>query len=112
LAISFGRGSSNEIAKPGSNFSRKWDCFVRCDAGQGNRDIALPHSNIRNPNAAGETGRLVTPKSDEGGRGAPANGPDPKQTAKTYTDARMLPLKEAIEKLNFHRAPGPSRDDT
>ena len=37
---------------------------------------------------------------------------DPKQTAKTYTDARMLPLKEAIAKLNFHRSPGPSKDDT
>jgi len=37
---------------------------------------------------------------------------DPKQTAKTYTDARMLPLKEAIEKLNFHRTAIPSKDDT
>jgi hypothetical protein len=37
---------------------------------------------------------------------------DPKQTAETYTDARMLPLKEAIAKLNFHRSPGPSKDDT
>ena len=37
---------------------------------------------------------------------------DPKQTAKTYTDARMLPLKEAIEKLNFHHTAVPSKDDT
>ncbi len=37
---------------------------------------------------------------------------DPKQTAKTYTDARMLPLKEAIEKLSFHRAEASGRDDT
>ena len=37
---------------------------------------------------------------------------DPKQTAKTYTDARMLPLKEAIEKLDFHRSPVSPKDDT
>jgi len=37
---------------------------------------------------------------------------DPSQTAKTYTDARMLPLKEAIQKLNFHRAETPGADDT
>jgi Phage integrase family len=37
---------------------------------------------------------------------------DPKQTAKTYTDARMLPLKEAIEKLDFHRPPVASKNDT
>jgi hypothetical protein len=42
LAISFGCGSSNEIANPGSNFNGKWDYFIRRDAGQGNRDIALP----------------------------------------------------------------------
>jgi len=37
---------------------------------------------------------------------------DPKQTAKTYTDARMLPLKEAIDKLDFHRSPASPKDDT
>jgi integrase len=37
---------------------------------------------------------------------------DPKQTAKTYTDARMLPLKEAVEKLDFHRPPDSPKDDT
>jgi len=37
---------------------------------------------------------------------------DPKQTAKTYTDARMLPLKEAVEKLNFHRAAVRTKNDT
>jgi integrase len=37
---------------------------------------------------------------------------DPEQTAKTYTDARMLPLKEAIRKLSFHRAEAPGADDT
>ena len=37
---------------------------------------------------------------------------DPKQTAKTYTDARMLPLKEAIHKLSFHRRKPPRKDDT
>ena len=37
---------------------------------------------------------------------------DPNQTAKTYTDARMLPLKEAIQKLSFHRAETPGADDT
>ena len=37
---------------------------------------------------------------------------DPKQTAKTYTDARMLPLKEAIGKLSFHRAEASGADDT
>ncbi len=37
---------------------------------------------------------------------------DPNQTAKTYTDARMLPLKEAIEKLDFHRPLVASKDDT
>ena len=37
---------------------------------------------------------------------------DPSQTAKTYTDARMLPLKEAIQKLSFHRAETPGPDDT
>jgi hypothetical protein len=37
---------------------------------------------------------------------------DPKQTAKTYTDARMLPLKEAIRKLSFHRAEAPGAVDT
>ena len=37
---------------------------------------------------------------------------DPKQTAKTYTDARMLPLKEAIEKLDFHHSADSSKDDS
>ena len=37
---------------------------------------------------------------------------DPKQTAKTYTDARMLPLKEAIHKPSFHRAEASGKDDT
>jgi len=37
---------------------------------------------------------------------------DPKQTAKTYTDARMLPLKEAIHKLSFHREEASVKDDT
>ncbi len=37
---------------------------------------------------------------------------DPKQTAKTYTDARMLPLKEAISKLSFHRLETTATDDT
>jgi len=37
---------------------------------------------------------------------------DPKQTAKTYTDARMLPLKEAVYKLSFHRAETSGKDDT
>jgi integrase len=32
---------------------------------------------------------------------------DPNQTAKIYTVARMLPLKEAIAKLSFHRAESP-----
>ena len=36
---------------------------------------------------------------------------DPKQTAKTYADARMLPLKEAIEKLTFHRFEVPAKND-
>lgn len=45
-------------------------------------------------------------------RMAPMRHRDPKQTAKTYTDARMLPLKEAIAKLSFHRSPGSSKDDT
>ncbi len=37
---------------------------------------------------------------------------DPNQTAKIYTDARMLPLKQAIEKLSFHRHELPANDDT
>jgi hypothetical protein len=37
---------------------------------------------------------------------------DPKQTAKTYTDARMLPLKEAIHTLSFHRAEAPGVEYT
>jgi len=37
---------------------------------------------------------------------------DPNQTAKTYTDTRMLPLKQAIEKLTFHQARDSKRDDT
>jgi hypothetical protein len=37
---------------------------------------------------------------------------DPKQTAKTYTDARMLPLKEAIAKLTFHRVEASGAGDT
>jgi hypothetical protein len=37
---------------------------------------------------------------------------DPNQTAKTYTDARMLPLKEAIQKLSVHRAEASGKDDT
>src|SRR5579863_9744316 len=37
---------------------------------------------------------------------------DSKQTAKTYTDARMLPLKEAIRKLSFHRTEAPGAVDT
>ena len=37
---------------------------------------------------------------------------DPKQTAKTYTDARMLPLKEAIAKLSFHRSESTAAGDT
>jgi hypothetical protein len=37
---------------------------------------------------------------------------DPNQTAKIYTDARMLPLKQAIEKLSFHRHGLPANDDT
>ncbi len=37
---------------------------------------------------------------------------DPKQTAKTYTDARMLPLKDAIGKLNFHRVESTTAGDS
>jgi hypothetical protein len=37
---------------------------------------------------------------------------DPKQTAKTYTDARMLPLKDAILKLSFHRSETTAADET
>jgi integrase len=37
---------------------------------------------------------------------------DPKQTAKTYTDARMLPLKDAIHKLSFHRSETTAEGDT
>lgn len=37
---------------------------------------------------------------------------DPKQTAKTDTDARMLPLKEAVQKLSFHLAEMPRASDT
>ena len=37
---------------------------------------------------------------------------DPKQTAKTYTDARMLPLKEAVQKLSFHRSETLKANDT
>jgi hypothetical protein len=37
---------------------------------------------------------------------------DPKQTAKIHTDARMLPLKEVIEKLNFHRSAVQPNSDT
>ena len=37
---------------------------------------------------------------------------DPNQTAKTYTDTRMLPLRHAIEKLTFHRNAVAKKDDT
>jgi len=37
---------------------------------------------------------------------------DPNQTAKTYTDTRMLPLRQAIEKLTFHHNVVAKKDDT
>ena len=37
---------------------------------------------------------------------------DPNQTAKIYTDTRMLPLKQAIVKLTFHRNGAETKYDT
>ncbi|HLK51955.1 MAG TPA: tyrosine-type recombinase/integrase, partial [Candidatus Angelobacter sp.] len=37
---------------------------------------------------------------------------DPRLTAETYTDAKRLPLADAVEKLAFHRAKEPATPDT
>jgi len=79
----------------GADLARRCDLKRNCADDEGvvgcARGGRAPHSTIRNPNAAGETGGLVAPKSDEGGRVASRKaGEDGLVASKRSEDGREL----------------------